>query len=86
MWSGCDYLKKSYVLEKILKYFWTKHTLSGICFKIIHTEGGAKGMGASRDQGKLATLFVAVKADEDGSRDSLYYFTTFVFEIVPNQG
>lgn len=43
-------------------------------------------MGASRDQGKLATLFVAVKADEDGSRDSLYYFTTFVFEIVPNQG
>lgn len=47
--------------------------LSGISFKIIHVGGGVRGTGASRDAGKLATLFVIVEADEDGLRDSLHY-------------
>ena len=48
--------------------------LSGICFKVLHAgvRGGARVMGTSEDEGKLAMLFVIAEAAEDGPRDSLY--------------
>lgn len=53
--------------------------LSGICFKIIHAggRGGSRGMGARRDEGKLATLLIIVETGKDGSMVPLYYSDYF---------
>lgn len=64
--------KRNYLLEKILEYLWTKQFVWDLC-QIIHAGHGVKGMGMSRDEGKLAMLLIIVEAGEDGSRGSLNY-------------